>query len=285
MAYTKLFNSLITSTVWREDDPTRIVWITMLALADKNGEVQASVPGLAHLAGATIESTRIAICKFMAPDPDSRTKDDEGRRIEEIDGGWLLLNHAKYRALASKDETITANAIRQQRFRNKRKRNVTHVTHNNAIVTPSNAPVTDDRYIAEAEAEAEAKIKKERESLSSESDSNSDSLAASRNGKLSTLSLEWNRLCNKLPAVRDMSVKRRKKEAARLKEHPLAWWKEIFEAINSSKFLTGGSERGWRADYDWIISDGTNALKVLEGKYSNREQKQDEVDDFTLRAE
>ncbi len=34
MAYTKLFHSIVTSTIWRETDPTRIVWITMLALAE-----------------------------------------------------------------------------------------------------------------------------------------------------------------------------------------------------------------------------------------------------------
>lgn len=83
--YTKLFNSIVTSTIWTEDDKTRIVWITMLAIADKNGEVQGSIPGLARIAGVAVDDCRIAIGKFLSPDLDSRTKDDEGRRIEEID--------------------------------------------------------------------------------------------------------------------------------------------------------------------------------------------------------
>ena len=39
----------------------------------------------------------------MSPDPDSRTKDHGGRRIEEIDGGWRLLNHAKYKAIRDEE--------------------------------------------------------------------------------------------------------------------------------------------------------------------------------------
>ena len=161
MAYTKLFNSIVTSTIWTEDDKTRIVWVTMLALADKNGEVQGSVPGLARVAGVPVDATREAIAKFLAPDLDSRTKDDEGKRIEEIDGGWALLNHDKYRAMASKDERKDAAAERQRRKRDKDKRNnpVTPVTPCHAL----SQVVTQKRDIAEAEAEAEAEADAEAE--------------------------------------------------------------------------------------------------------------------------
>ena len=47
--YTKLFNSILASTVWSEPNETRIVWITLLAMADKNGIIEGSVPGLAVL--------------------------------------------------------------------------------------------------------------------------------------------------------------------------------------------------------------------------------------------
>ena len=45
-SYTKLSSTIINSTVWQEGLATKVVWITMLALADKHGEVMASVPGL-----------------------------------------------------------------------------------------------------------------------------------------------------------------------------------------------------------------------------------------------
>lgn len=97
--YTKLFEQILESTIWCEPDATRVVWITMLAMSDRDGEVLASVPGLAKRANVSLEQTRGAIECFLAPDPDSRTREFEGRRIAEIEGGWQLLNHAKYRDL------------------------------------------------------------------------------------------------------------------------------------------------------------------------------------------
>lgn len=161
MAYTKLFNSIITSTIWSEDDQTRIVWITMLAIADKNGEVQGSIPGLARIAGVPVEACRAAITKFLSPDVDSRTKDDEGRRIETIEGGWLLLNHSKYRDMASDADRAEKSAIRQARHRQKVKRNASTcpqiVTHSNALVTP------ESRQIPQADTNTDTNTKEDTE--------------------------------------------------------------------------------------------------------------------------
>lgn len=118
--YTKLFNSLISSTVWREDLPTKVVWVTMLAMADQDGIVEASVPGLAHFAGVTVQEAEIALKKFLSPDPYSRSPENEGRRIEPVDGGWRLLNHYKYRFKMSKEDIRDKNRVRQQKHRERR---------------------------------------------------------------------------------------------------------------------------------------------------------------------
>lgn len=102
--FTKLFAGIVFSTVWREEMHVKVVWVTMLALADRHGAVNASVPGLADAARVTVEQCRDALARFHAPDPDSRTRDFEGRRIETIDGGWRLLNYPKYRDLMSREE-------------------------------------------------------------------------------------------------------------------------------------------------------------------------------------
>lgn len=80
----------------------------MLAMADRNGRVWGSVPGLANRARVSVDATRNAIDTFLSPDPDSRTPDFEGRRIEVIDGGWRLLNHEKYRAIRDEESTLEA---------------------------------------------------------------------------------------------------------------------------------------------------------------------------------
>lgn len=146
-SFTKLFSSIITSTVWREDLETKVTWVTLLALADQHGEVQGSLPGLAHLAGVSIEGCKRALELFMQPDEYSRTKDHEGRRIEEIPGGWAILNYAAYRRLASKEEAIEKTRERVRRHR-ERKAGVT-------LCNAAKRPVTQNDTEAEAEAEAD----------------------------------------------------------------------------------------------------------------------------------
>jgi hypothetical protein len=94
--YTKLFRNILQSTIWQESLETKIVWITMLALKDGDGMVMSSLPGLAKSAGVTIEQCKAALEKFKLPDPYSSSKANEGRRIEDVEGGWFILNHFKY---------------------------------------------------------------------------------------------------------------------------------------------------------------------------------------------
>ena len=78
--WAKLFSSIITSSIWTEDDVTLRVWIAMLATADADGVVEGSLPGFASLARVTREKLEESLRKLVSPDPDSRTPDHEGRR-------------------------------------------------------------------------------------------------------------------------------------------------------------------------------------------------------------
>ena len=115
--FTKLFSSIVFSTVWREEMHVKVVWVTMLALANQHGEVLASLPGLADAARVSLDQCKDALARLSAPDEYSRTKDYEGRRIEEVDGGWRLLNYTKYRELRQADERRiqTREAVRKHR--------------------------------------------------------------------------------------------------------------------------------------------------------------------------
>lgn len=127
--YTKLFDSIFMSTIWLEDNATRIVWIALLGKKDRHGIVEGSIPGLAHLARVTVDEAEAAINKFLAPDPHSRTSDHDGRRIERVDGGWLILNHEKYRDMLSKEDKLERDRIRQQRKRDHLKLSAKSVTN------------------------------------------------------------------------------------------------------------------------------------------------------------
>lgn len=130
MSYVKLFDSIVASTIWMAPSETRVVWITMLAIADRDGNVMASVPGLAHLCRVSRSSCEAALAALMAPDADSRTKTNEGRRIAPIDGGWLIINYEKYRDRATLAEKQEKDRLRQQRKRDRdaASRDVTPVT-------------------------------------------------------------------------------------------------------------------------------------------------------------
>ncbi len=95
--FTKLHEEILDSSIWHEPHTIRILWITMLAMSDANGAIEASIPGLAARARITISETQEGLAVLSGTDSFSRSKDCEGRRIQEIDGGWLLVNHAKYR--------------------------------------------------------------------------------------------------------------------------------------------------------------------------------------------
>lgn len=121
MGYTKLFSSIVASTIWREDLPTKVVWITMLAMKNDRHVVEGSVPGLAHLAGVSVKECQVAIKKFLAPDPYSRNQDYQGRRIKVAEGGWLVLNGEYYRHQLSKEERREYQRIKQAEYRRARK--------------------------------------------------------------------------------------------------------------------------------------------------------------------
>lgn len=166
--YTKLFGSIVASTIWREDDKTRIVWITMLAMANKYGDVEASVPGLADLSRVSLADVEKALESLAAPDKYSRTKDHEGRRIEAIDGGWHILNHGKYRDKMSKDERreYLAQKKREQRARDKANgKGVNNESTDVANSQPASTGVNEGRDIADAEESRERAGAREREIL------------------------------------------------------------------------------------------------------------------------
>lgn len=125
----------------------------MLAMSDKDGIVEGSVPGLAHMAGLTIPETEAALKTLSSPDLFSRTKIEEGRRVEVIDGGWFLINHAKYRAAMSQDDR---REYMKELMRERRKKSPL------ASVSTPLAP------LAQAEAEADTKAEGEDSSLSQE---------------------------------------------------------------------------------------------------------------------
>lgn len=121
IGYTKLFAEIVGSSIWAEDDQTRIVWITILAMKDRDHIVRLAISGLARLANVPLDAAQRAVEKLSSPDADSRSKEFEGRRIEAVDGGWKVLNGEKYRKRLSIDERRAYLRDKQREYRQKDK--------------------------------------------------------------------------------------------------------------------------------------------------------------------
>jgi hypothetical protein len=114
---------------------------------DEIGYVQfASVANVAHRARVTLEEAEAAIICLENPDPHSSDPDHEGRRIERVPGGWMILNAQKHGEMISR---ILVREQTRQRVKNYRERlkldemtEKPRVTHKKRRVTQSNASDT-----------------------------------------------------------------------------------------------------------------------------------------------
>lgn len=95
--YTPVFRDFLTSSMWATDPATRCVWLWFLLMADPEGFVVGTVPGVAQQAGVTLEQAERAIALLESPDPYSSTPDLEGRRIVKVPRGWHIVNFVAYR--------------------------------------------------------------------------------------------------------------------------------------------------------------------------------------------
>jgi hypothetical protein len=136
--YVKLFSSIIHSTIWRAPDNVRLVWITMLAMSDRYGQVSASLPGLADAARVSISECEKALIELSSADDYSRSADYDGRRIAETPGGWLILNYEKYRDTIDEAVVREQTRLRVRKYRAKKKSRDINCNANCNAETPSN---------------------------------------------------------------------------------------------------------------------------------------------------
>ena len=78
----------------------------------------------------------------------------------------------------------------------------------------------------------------------------------------------YNQHCPNLPQVQKLTDKREKAIDKFLKEFTEEQFIEICKIANSTDFLIGKNDNGWKADFDFLMRID-KATNVLEGKYSN----------------
>ena len=85
----------------------------------------------------------------------------------------------------------------------------------------------------------------------------------------------YNTICISFNSIKQITDKRKGNINARYQESKcsIEVFKILFTKMQDSNFLKGGWDLGGKADFDWVMRP-TNFVKVLEGKYDNRNQKQ-----------
>ena len=98
-----IFNKIVESSIWDEDDSVCKVWITMLALQDSDHVVRKTAYAIGRASRKDEEEVLRAIKVLSSPDKKRREhQENEGRRVQEQEDGWLILNGQKYEELMRK---------------------------------------------------------------------------------------------------------------------------------------------------------------------------------------
>ena len=253
--YAKVFRqmydgSLATVGPWE----AMVTFQQFLILADRYGDVDMTPEVIARTSTIPLEIILKGIDALTKPDEKSRTPSEDGRRITLIDPhrdwGWTVVNYEKYAAMRSAEE------------RREYKRR--WMEHKRKLTNVDSVDVVD---------------------LSSSSSSSSSSIVltdsspeATTGPKVQPVPYEaigdsYNEICVSLPRQKSLNPARRRAIKARWAEDPkrqnLGWWKEYFAFIqNQCPFLTGGNDRNWVADFDFVIK-GNRMTSIREGKYSH----------------
>lgn len=250
----------------------------MLAKCDSYGLVRASVPAMAHLCMVPIERLEQILAILTSPDPYSRSADDDGRRLNPIDGGWLIVNYVKYRDLLQTKPQ--SHAERQRKYRER-------LTERDKRVTGDGTTSRDVTRDAEAEAEAEVEVRAKDESPIGDSspaapptdggDAGSDDHGDDPPGcppcPIEKIVAEYHHALPMLARVRVLPEQARKMLRARWREdsqrQTVGWWTEFFEFVrDQNPFLVGG-KTDFQADLLWLVRP-TNFAKVVNGNYQAR---------------
>lgn len=138
--YCKLFASLYQGTL-RGKSHEILVFTNMLAHADQDGCVDKHFRAIADEVGLTVDEVKAAIEVLESPDPESRSPEKDGRRIERINDhrawGWQIVNYGKYRAIKSDEDRRKANREAQARHREKQRAlngNITVMKRNTGVM-------------------------------------------------------------------------------------------------------------------------------------------------------
>lgn len=92
-SYIPVFNEVVDSSLWKEPLHVRVVFMTLLALKDWDHVVRMALHKIANKANVGDELFLDAMEVLKSPDTKTTIPQEfEGRRIREVEDGWLIIN-------------------------------------------------------------------------------------------------------------------------------------------------------------------------------------------------
>lgn len=134
--------------------------------------------------------------------------------------------------------------------------------------TPSKHQVNTEGTPSKHQVALIEEVKKGRIEERKKGESGSDAVTQHKSAPaLPRLGQIWNAHRGTLPELKACGSTRRRHADARWRDHPdESYWIDIVTRLAGSPFCRGENQRGWRADFDFLIRPETQH-KVLEGKY------------------
>lgn len=256
---TDLFNNSKVKQIRKmpDGDSIIVIWLQLLCLAGRvngNGyiylteEIPYTDEMLAVEFDTPLATVRMALKLFQ-----------QFKMIDVIDSIYHVSAWDKYQNVDGLEKIREQGRIRQQRFRENKRLELSEVTLHNVTdryeVTHGNA------IEEEGEEEKEEEKEKDIEGEKKERPIGADGVVAL-----------YHTLCPSFPVVKVISEARRKAIKARLNVYGFEDFRTLFEKAEASDFLKGANDRNWTATFDWLIRDA-NMAKVIDGNYDNRPGK------------
>jgi len=161
--FAPLFSKIVDSSLWEEEDYVVKVFLTMLALKDADHVVRHNAYAMGRKCWPRDDKAEAKVLEALKvlSKPDKRRLEPqphEGRRIQKVEDGWLVLNGAYYRKLA----TEIAERVRKAKWAREHRAGTPPVENNPDMIRilRANAKMS-TKHANDLEAEAEAKRQRE----------------------------------------------------------------------------------------------------------------------------
>lgn len=121
-SWTPLWSMVVGSSIWDEPDWVVKVFLTMLALKDSDHIVRRNAYQLGKDARKSEQEILDALKILSSPDTKRiEPQPFDGRRIQAVEEGWLILNGEKYRTMLSVEMKRARNRRAQEAHRQRKK--------------------------------------------------------------------------------------------------------------------------------------------------------------------